>query len=393
MRNRVRFALSCAVAALALAFPASSGAVTILLGPPDLSASEPFATCDSLSPEFCSAKTLISTSLSEPGAILATPADGTITSWRVHGAPPARLHLRVVKALGNGQFAGVATGGIAKVSDGVGSNQTAISIAAGNQIGVNLENTFPQSIVSVLANTNAPGAAWGEYTTGLGDGSTGAPNATGVGAEPLVNATVALYKPLLFNLTSTEGPETGGDIVVINGFHLAIATSVTFGGVPGQILVAGNNQVTARAPAHAPGMVNVSVTTAGGSSDESAVTRYTYNSVSPPAPDTTAPKLTGFSINPIEFRAKAGARVSFKSSEAATVKYSVLQKPPGNHGSFKPLPGSFTMSADAGSNKFRFNARLNGKTLKPGRYRLVAVATDELGNAAKGLKRTFKVLP
>jgi len=394
LRTSLRAAIAFGCLGAAFAVPASAGAVTVLLGPPDLSTGASFASCDALSPEFCTAKTFVPTSLPEPGATLVTPADGTITSWRVRGAPPGKLRLRIVKALGNGQFTGGGTSGAASVSDGVSGNPAAIGIAAGSQLGVNLTNEPLYGTSStLLGNPSAPGAAWSAWSPGLADNSTSAPTSTGANSEPLFNATVVLQKPLLFNLTSTEGPETGGDIVVINGFHLAIATGVTFGGIPAQILAAGNNQVTVSAPAHAPGMVNVSVSTAGGSSDASAATRYAYNPVPPPEPDTKAPALTSFSIDPSSFKAKAGATVSFKSSEAATVKFSALKKPADNHGRFKPVPGSFTESAVAGKNKFHFDARLGGKRLKPGRYRLVAVATDGAGNVAKGLKRIFKVLP
>ena len=388
---RVAITVACLTAGLAL--PAQAGAVTILLGPPSLNASNPFASCDALSPNLCTAKTFIPTSLPEPGATLVTPADGTITSWRVKG-PPAKLRLRIVKAVGSGQFTGVGTSGVAKVSDGIGDNAVAIGISAGSQLGINLTNEalYPNPS-TLLGNAAASGATWSEYTGGLPDNATATPTTTGSNSEPLFNATVLLAKPLVFNLTSTSGPETGGDIVVINGFHMAVATGVTFGGVSAQILAASNNQATVSAPAHAPGTVNVAVSTAGGTSDESGVTRYTYVPVVPPPPDTKAPELAGFSIAPVSFKAKAGATISFKAPEAASVKFTVLKKPADNHGRFKALPGSFTANATAGANKLHFDARLNGKKLKPGRYRLVATATDSAGNKAKALKRTFKVLP
>jgi hypothetical protein len=388
--RRLLLALSLS---LLMVLPAQAGAVNVVLGPPVLSASDSFASCDALSPNFCTAKTFIPTSLPEPGATLVTPADGTIISWRVKGAPPAKLRLRIVKAAGGGQFTGVATSGIAKVSDGVSDNPAAIGISAGSQIGVNVENVALNSFPTTLGNLNAPGAAWSAWSPGLADSSTSAPTASGSGSEPLVNATVVLAKPLVFDLTSTSGPETGGEIVVVNGFHMAIATGVTFDGIPAQILAAANNQAMVLTPPRAPGTVNVAITTAGGTSDESAATRYTYNAVPPPPPDTKAPVLSAFSIAPLSFKAKAGATISFKSSEAASVKFTVLKKPANNHGRFKALPGSFSQQATAGANKLHFDARLKGKRLKPGRYRLAAVATDVAGNRANALKRTFKVLP
>jgi len=373
---------------LALVLPVRAGAVTIQLGPSNLAPEDPFATCDSFT--GCTAKTIIPTSLSEPGATLVTPADGTITSWRVHGNPPPFLHLRIVKATGNGQFTGVATSGVAKFGDGIASTGVAIGIAAGHQLGIEMRGTNPAT--KLFGNSSAPGASWSEYAGGLPDGATAPPTLSAAGAEPLFNATVELFRPLVLNMTSTSGPETGGDIVVINGVHLAIATSVTFGGVPAQILIAGRNQVMVSAPPHAPGPVGVVVTTAGGVNEDSPQTSYTYTAVPPAPPDTTSPVLRGLTISPISFRAKAGANLSFRSSEAASVRFRALKKPASNRGRFTPVPGSFTFAAKAGPNRLRFNARLNGKRLKVGRYRLVAVAKDAVGNRSKPLRRTFKII-
>ena len=48
---------------------------------------------------------------------------------------------------------------------------------------------------------------------------------------------------------------------------------------------------------------------------------------------------------------------------------------------FKPVKGSFTHSGQAGANSFKFSGRLNGKALKPGRYRLVG-KTGSVSKAA-----------
>jgi len=377
---------------LLLALPAPASAVTILLGPPSLAASDPFASCDALAPELCSAKTFIPTALSEPGAMLVAPADGTITSWRVKGAPPGKLRLRIVKDMGAGQFKGVATAGIANVSDGKGSTPAAISIAAGQQLGVNLENVSLSSYPStLLGNASAPGAAWASYFPGLPDEATAAPTATGAGSEPLFNATVLLAAPLLLGLTSIAGPESGGDIVVIKGAHLAIATSVSFGGVPAQVISARANQIMVATPPHPPGPVSVTVTTAGGSNADSPANLYTYTPVAPPPPDTSPPRLAPFSISPYAFKARNGAKVSLGSSEAATVRFTLQRKP--RRGPFKAIAGSFSEQLDPGPNQLRFDTRFNDRLLEPARYRLLAVGVDASGNKSKAKRRAFKVLP
>ena len=41
---------------------------------------------------------------------------------------------------------------------------------------------------------------------------------------------------------------------------------------------------------------------------------------------------------------------------------------------YTPVKGAFTQNAAAGSNHFVFSGRIGGKTLKPGRYKLTALA-------------------
>ena len=48
---------------------------------------------------------------------------------------------------------------------------------------------------------------------------------------------------------------------------------------------------------------------------------------------------------------------------------------------YKNVKGSFTHEALPGANSLRFTGRLNRKTLKPGRYRLTAVATNSFGKS------------
>ena len=89
-----------------------------------------------------------------------------------------------------------------------------------------------------------------------------------------------------------------------------------------------------------------------------------------------------------------GTKVSFTLNVAATVRFTVTQSLKGRkvkHGKktvcAKPtkqnrkkksctrivtLKGSFSRSGVAGLNSFHFTGRLNGRKLKPGRYRLVA---------------------
>ena len=54
--------------------------------------------------------------------------------------------------------------------------------------------------------------------------------------------------------------------------------------------------------------------------------------------------------------------------------------------------GSFTHDGQAGLNRFKFTGRLRGRTLRPGRYRLVAAASNAAGNRSKPRRTKFRIV-
>ncbi len=84
--------------------------------------------------------------------------------------------------------------------------------------------------------------------------------------------------PAVIGLTPPSGPTAGGTSVVITGTELAGATAVTFGGTNATSFVVNTaTQITAVAPAHAAGSVDVVVTTIGGASPTAGtVNDYSY---------------------------------------------------------------------------------------------------------------------
>jgi hypothetical protein len=145
--------------------------------------------------------------------------------------------------------------------------------------------------------------------------------------------------------------------------------------------------------------------------------------IPPPGPgtkDTTAPTVTIFTLSPTSFVAAnsgpattaktVGTRINFKLSEDAAVKFTVARKLKGHkkktgkttkcvsgarkHGKctlYKSVNGSFRFAGKAGLNTFRFMGRVAGKSLKPGSYRLTAIATDTAGNKSKTLTKSFTI--
>lgn len=92
-------------------------------------------------------------------------------------------------------------------------------------------------------------------------------------------------QPTLFAVLPASGPTTGGNLVLLLGFNLSGATSVTFGGTPATILAQDPSGLllAVLAPAHAAGSVPVVVTTPAGTS---APATYTYVAAPVPPPPT-----------------------------------------------------------------------------------------------------------
>lgn len=139
-----------------------------------------------------------------------------------------------------------------------------------------------------------------------------------------------------------------------------------------------------------------------------------------PPPDTTKPALK-LSVSPAIFRTagsgatisrkrKVGTRVSYRLSEAASVKFRVERASSGRRSQGKcakprranrrgkrctryvTLRGSFSHKGKAGSNKLKFRGRLRGRKLRPGRYRLRAVATDAAKNHSSVKRKRFRIV-
>lgn len=136
--------------------------------------------------------------------------------------------------------------------------------------------------------------------------------------------------------------------------------------------------------------------------------------VGPPPPDHTAPVLSQLAISPPAFKAArsgasisaAGGNVYFRLSEPARVSFRVERGGQGHRRGkrclagpgegrkctrFSKLRGSFAAESGLGLSSVRFRGRLGGRALAPGRYRLVATATDPAGNSSKPALRSFRI--
>jgi len=128
-----------------------------------------------------------------------------------------------------------------------------------------------------------------------------------------------LLPPQVAGTVPTAGPSAGGTTVVLHGNNLSTTTGVTFGGTPvTSFTVNSNAQITVTAPAGSPGLADVLVTTAGGTSatGETGGAQFLYfapptiTSVSPaagPAAGGTTVTITGTNVGLIATAVSFGA--------------------------------------------------------------------------------------
>jgi hypothetical protein len=125
--------------------------------------------------------------------------------------------------------------------------------------------------------------------------------------------------------------------------------------------------------------------------------------------DKVKPVLSLLRVLPGLFHRNKGATLSFRLSEPGTVTFRVDRVLRGvrRHGScvvrkrrsrgrpctrYVPVPGSFAEAGTDGPNSFHFDARVGGRLLFPGAYRLRASPRDNAGNVGKTVIAAFRVL-
>ena len=127
------------------------------------------------------------------------------------------------------------------------------------------------------------------------------------------SATIEPPAPTVTGINPTSGPTAGGTRVTITGTNLAGATAVKFGTTSATITADTATSITATAPAGTAGTVDVTVTTAGGTSATGTADRYTY---------VARPTVTG--LNPTTGPATGGTTVTITGTNltgATAIKF------------------------------------------------------------------------
>ena len=82
--------------------------------------------------------------------------------------------------------------------------------------------------------------------------------------------------PIVTGLSPATGPPAGGQSITITGTNFTGATAVKFGTTAATFTVVNATTITATIPAGSAGMVDVTVTTPGGTSAVSAADQFAY---------------------------------------------------------------------------------------------------------------------
>jgi len=156
---------------------------------------------------------------------------------------------------------------------------------------------------------------------------------TSGGKSAIVAADKYTYKamePTVTSLDPATGSTLGGNTVTITGTGFSGATLVAFGPTDALFTVSSAGKIVATAPVGAAGIIEVTVTTAGGTSAPSSSNQYTYvappavTAVSPatgPAAGGTAVTITGTGLTgatSVMFGAGAATNVTVVSATSIT---------------------------------------------------------------------------
>ena len=158
---------------------------------------------------------------------------------------------------------GPAAGGTTVVITG-----TNLSSATGVKFGTT-------SATGLTANTATSITATAPAGTGTVDVTV--TTASGTSATSVADQFTYIPAPTITSINTTSGPTAGGTTVIITGTNLSSATGVKFGTNSATGLTANTaTSITVTAPAGSAGTVDVTLTTAGGTSATSAADQFTY---------------------------------------------------------------------------------------------------------------------
>jgi len=213
---------------------------------------------------------------------------------------------------------GSAAGGTSVVI--TGTNFSTVSGASGVRFGAaNAASYAINSATQITANSPAGSAGTVDITV---------TNPGGTSATSAADQFTYVAAPTVTAVSPTSGATAGGATVTITGtgFSAAAATgAVKFGAATATYTINSNTQITATSPAGSAGTVDITVTTAGGTSATSAADQFTYvaaptvTAVSP----TAGPTAGGTTVTITGTGFSAAAATGAVKFGAATATYTI----------------------------------------------------------------------
>jgi hypothetical protein len=207
---------------------------------------------------------------------------------------------------------------------------TAVTITGVNFTGATSVKFGTTTAVFAIASDTQINATSPVHAAGTVDVSVATP--LGTSANTAADNFTFTGGPVVTAVTPAVGSTAGGTLVTVTGSGFTGTTSVTFGGVAGtSVSVLSATSLTVVSPAHAAGTVDVIVTTAAGSSANSAADNFTYTgaptvtAVSPttgPAAGGTTVTVTGTGLTgatAVTFGGTAGTSITVLSATSLTV--------------------------------------------------------------------------
>jgi hypothetical protein len=176
------------------------------------------------------------------------------------------------------QYTYIPAPAVTSVSPSVGRISGGASVTIG---GANLNGATAVSFGGVAATINTDSASSITATTpahGSGTVDVTVTTSGGTSATSAADHFTYFAPPTVTAVSPISGTTFGGTTVTITGTNFNGATAVSFGGVAGNINANTGSSITATTPAHSAGIVDVTVTTPGGTSSTSAADQFTYQS-------------------------------------------------------------------------------------------------------------------